>query len=286
MLGQRLVDHYYLNKNVELFSASFEEKSVSPDLAYRQVDIADKRAVKNLIKNFYPDVIINAAAYTGVDKCEDEKELAWSINVDGVGNLAKYASISDSKLIHMSTDYVFDGTDGPYAETAPPEPVGYYGRTKLASENLLQATNIDYAIIRTNVLYGPAKHGRNDFVKWVITSLRGEKPIRIVTDQINNPTYIDDLVQGISKVIEYKKGGIYNIGGPEFLSRYEFTHRIADYFDLNKDLISPIKTEELKQKARRPLKSGLITLKAETELNYKPLSIEESFLLMKKELSL
>jgi dTDP-4-dehydrorhamnose reductase len=107
-----------------------------------------------------------------------------------------------------------------------------------------------------------------------------------VIDQINNPTFIDDLVQAISKAVEFNKQGIYNIGGKEFLSRYDFSLKIADYFNLDKNLILPIKTSELNQPAQRPLKSGLITLKAETELDYKPLSIVESFAMMKKELSL
>jgi dTDP-4-dehydrorhamnose reductase len=116
--------------------------------------------------------------------------------------------------------------------------------------------------------------------------LRDGREVRIVTDQINNPTFVDDLVQGISKVIEYNKTGVYNIGGKEFLSRYEFSEIIADFFELDKNLLKPITTEELNQPARRPLKSGLITLKAETELGYKPHSIKESLAIIKKDLSL
>jgi len=141
-------------------------------------------------------------------------------------------------------------------------------------------------ILRTNVLYGFFSNGKLDFVQWLINSLRTGKEVKIVTDQINNPTYVDDLVQGINKVIEYNKTGIFNIGGKEFLSRYEFSEKIADYFDLDKNLIKPITTPELNQPAKRPLKSGLITLKAETELGYKPHSIKESFAIMKKNLSL
>jgi len=136
------------------------------------------------------------------------------------------------------------------------------------------------------VLYGIAKFGRPDFVKWVVDSLRSKKQIRIVTDQINNPTFIDDVVQAINKIIELRKEGIYNIGGAEFISRYDFTLMIADYFNLDKNLIVPIKTEELNQPARRPLKSGLITIKAQSELGYKPHTILQTFELMKTELGL
>jgi dTDP-4-dehydrorhamnose reductase len=123
-------------------------------------------------------------------------------------------------------------------------------------------------------------------VRWVVASMEKGTKIRIVIDQINNPTYIDDLVQAIDKVLEYKKYGIYNIGGREFISRYDFTLRIADYFNLDKSLITPIRTDELKQPAKRPIHSGLITIKAESELEFKPHSINESLSIMKKELSL
>lgn len=286
MLGQRLTEFYSAKSKIELMTASAEDESFFPEISYEKVDLADKKQVKKLITSFYPDVIINAAAYTNVDKSEIDKELAWAINVSGVEYIAKYASSIDTKVIHISTDYIFDGKAGPYDEKHKPNPVGYYGRSKLAGENALICGNCAYTILRTNVLYGPAKFGRPDFVKWVVNSSREKQNIKIVTDQINNPTYIDDLVQAIYKVWEYNKTGIYNIGGPEFLSRYDFTLRIAEFFELDKNLISQITTSELKQTAKRPLKSGLITLKAETEFGYKPHSVEETFLLMKKELNL
>lgn len=286
MLGQRLTEYYLAQKNTEVYCTSNEEESYIENVDYDKIDLADKKSVKNAVSKFYPDVIINAAAYTAVDKCESEKELAWKINVTGVENLIHYAKSTDAKLIHISTDYVFDGENGPYDETIMPNPISYYGRTKLASENALATSGINYAIIRTNVLYGPAKHGRPDFVKWVVNSLRDGKDLKIVDDQINNPTFLDDLVAGIDGLIKFKKSGLYNIGGKEFLDRFEFTLRIADFFKLDKSKINRIKTADLNQPARRPLKSGLIILKAETEIGYKPHTIEESLHVMKKELGL
>jgi len=286
MLGQRLVEFYNRNDKFELLCVSYEDASYLPDINYSKLDLTDKKSVKKIVLDFYPDVIINTAAYTNVDKCETEKEAAYNTNVNAVEYLAKYGKITQSKVIHISTDYVFDGTEGPYTERERPEPIGYYGRTKLAGENALVSSGVNYAIVRTNVLYGISKYGRADFVKWVVNSLREGKQIKIVNDQINNPTFIDDLVVAVSRIIEFDKRGIYNIAGPEFLNRYEFTQKIADYFRLDKNLISEITTAELNQVAPRPLKSGLITLKAETELGYKPHSIEETFQLMQKELGL
>lgn len=286
MLGQRLVEFFSPLNDVELLASSVEANSVFADIEYVCCDISNRNEIKKMVYDFYPDYIINAAAFTNVDLSESERELAWKINVKGVEYLAEAARVIDSHLIHISTDYIFDGKKGPYSENDIPNPLGYYGRTKLASENALKISGCKNSILRTNVLYGTAKFSRPDFVKWVVDSLRAKKQIRIVDDQINNPTFIDDLVQGINKVIEQRKEGIYNIGGKEFLSRYDFTLLIADFFDLDRSLIVKIKTEELNQPARRPLKSGLITIKAQSELGYKPSLITQTLERMKVELGL
>lgn len=286
MLGQRAVEFYLSKENVDLLATSVEEKSMIESVDYVSSDIKNRDEIKKVIYDYCPDFIVHTAAFTNVDQSEKLREEAWKINVKGVEYIAEAARAIDAHIIHISTDYVFDGKDGPYSENAKPNPVGYYGRTKLASENALRISGTFFTILRTNVLYGIAHNSRPDFVRWVVTSLNKKEKIRIVKDQINNPTFIDDLVQGINKIIEFKKTGIYNIGGKEFLSRYDFTLRIADFFNLDKKLITPITTEELNQPARRPLNSGLITLKAETELGYKPHTISESLAAMKKELNL
>jgi len=283
MLGQRITEFYNKSDKVELMCVSAEEKSFIPEVQYKQLDISQKDQVKQVILNFFPDVIINTAAFTNVDRSETERETAWKINVGGVENIALYSWTIDAHLIHFSTDYIFDGKNGPYTEDDKPNPIGYYGRTKLASENSIRISGTRYTIVRSNVLYGPSKYGRPDFVKWVINSLQNGERIQIVTDQIGNPTYIDDLVDALDKIIEFKKEGLYNIGGREMISRFDFTLRIAKYFSLDEKLIVPILTKELNQQAVRPLKSGLITIKAETEIGFKPHTIEETFSLMQKE---
>ena len=286
MLGQRLVESFKSSGKYELLCSSVEDESNLPGVEYKKIDVMQRQKVREIVLDFFPDFIINTAAFTNVDKSETEKELAWKINVNGVENIAFYSWTIDAHLIHFSTDYIFNGKNGPYTEDDIPCPVGYYGRTKLAAENSVRISGTKNTIIRTNVLYGPTKEGRPDFVNWVVNSLREKKQIRIVSDQIGNPTYIDDLVSSVIKIIELKKEGVYNIGGREMISRYDFTLRIADYFSLDKSLIEKIITKDLNQLAPRPLKSGLITLKAETELDYRPHSIDETFELMKNELGL
>jgi dTDP-4-dehydrorhamnose reductase len=286
MLGQRTVEYYSSKENIELLATSVEDKSVIDSVDYISCDIKSRDRIKKVIYDYCPDFIVHTAAFTNVDLSEKMREDAWKINVKGVEYIAEAARAIDAHIIHISTDYIFDGKNGPYHENDLPNPIGYYGRTKLASENALKISGTLFTILRTNVLYGYARNSRPDFVRWVINSLSKHEKIRIVKDQINNPTFIDDLVQAINKIIEFRKTGVYNIGGKEFLARLEFTNRIAEFFNLDKNLITPITTEELNQPARRPLKSGLWTLKAETELGYKPHSISESLLVMKKELGL
>ncbi|WKZ70326.1 MAG: dTDP-4-dehydrorhamnose reductase [Melioribacteraceae bacterium] len=284
-LGQSLVKKIMVREKTELLCSSIENESLIKGVEYSKTDITIKDQVKKLVLDFVPDYIINAAAFTNVDKCETERELAWKINVSGVENLAHYSRLIDAHLTHVSTDYVFDGNDGPYSESDSTNPISYYGRTKLASENALKISGSKYVIVRTNVLFGPSEFGEPDFVNWVVDSLKSKKKIRIVTDQINNPTFIPDLADGILKIIDLDRDGVYHLGGREFLNRFEFTEKIAAHFNLDTSLIEKIITQELNQPAPRPLKSGLITLKAETELNYKPRSLKEAFIIMTKEQS-
>ncbi len=285
LLGQALVNYYSKKNDVELHLASIEDEFVGDNqFTYSKVDISKRNEVKKLFLNFFPDFVINAAAYTDVDGCEVNRELAWNINVNGVKHLVEGCRIVDAQIVHLSTDFIFDGQSGPYHEDDRPNPISYYGRTKFASENEIKIGGINYLIIRTNVLYGVQKGVKKDFVEWVVENLSQGKQINVVTDQWNNPTYVEDLVNGITLAIDKFKKGIYNIGGLEYLSRYDFALKIANVFKLDKSLINPITTDKLNQKAKRPLKGGLIILKAQAELGYKPHTLEENLLDIKTKL--
>jgi dTDP-4-dehydrorhamnose reductase len=287
LLGQALVSYYSKRKDVELHLASIEDSFVGNNqFTYTKVDISKRQEVKKIFLDFFPDFVINAAAYTDVDGCEVNRELAWNINVNGVKNLVEGCRIVDAQLVHLSTDFIFDGQNGPYHEDDKPNPISYYGRTKFASENEIKIGGIPYLIIRTNVLYGIQKGVKKDFVEWVVENLSQGKQINVVTDQWNNPTYVEDLVSGIILAIDKKKTGVFNIGGLEYLSRYDFAVKIANVFNLDKNLINKTTTDKLNQKAKRPLRGGLIILKAQTELGYKPHKIEENLLDIKNKLGM
>ena len=283
-LGGNLTKYLAGNNSYEILCAGSKDISLIPDVEYKKVDITKRNEVKALFHKFFPDIVINTAGFTNVDLCETNKELSWTVNVKGTENIAMSSWAIDAHLIHISSDYIFDGKEGPYTEDDIPNPISYYGRTKLAAENSLRTSGTRFTILRTNVLYGAVLDVHFDFVKWVVENLKGEKQIRIVTDQINNPAFIDDLVLAIGAVIEKDIHGIYNIGGIELLNRFEFTCRIAKYFNLREDLIIPITTAELKQPALRPLKSGLICRKAEEDFNYRPRALNETFRLIRERL--
>ena len=219
---------------------------------------------------------------TNVDGCETNPKMAEAINVGGVKNLCK---IFEGHFIQISTDYVFDGTDGPYEEDDETNPISVYGQTKLAADKWLTNNHPKATIFRANVVYGYTKRTKASFVKWVVDSLLDGKPIRVVDDQWNNPTWTESIATVIKVLIEKEALGLYHYGDKEYMNRYEFAHLIAKVFDLDTSLISPISTADLKQPAPRPLKSGLKTEKIESALGIVPNSVETCLQEIRKQLS-
>lgn len=287
LLGQKIVEVLSRTK-YPLMLVSIEKHSISNEEAfpYRQVDLTKRQDVRNVIDEFEPDVIVNTAAVTDVDLCETERELAWQVNVGSVENLAYAAKLVGAKIIHLSTDYVFDGKNGPYNELDRPNPLSYYGRTKLASENVLLTSGVQYTIIRTMVLYGIGVNVKSNFALWIYNNLKEKKPIRTVDDQIGNPTLVDDLAFAIVKIIELDRTGLYHIAGTDLVSRYDFALMLADVFKFNKKLITPVKSSTFKQPAPRPLKSGFIILKAQTELDLKMSGVKYGLTILKNQLEM
>lgn len=288
LLGQKVSTILANETDYEVLLCSVEYENYLKNLNYdyHQLNISIKSDVKSIIKCFRPDVIVNTAAFTNVDECENQREYAWRINVDGVKHLIIGARLINAKIIHFSTDYIFDGKNGPYLETDKPNPISYYGKTKLASENALRESGIDYCIIRTMILYGLGKKIKPNFVLWIINNLQRNIPVKVVTDQIGNPTLVDDVAYALLKIIRGKRTGIYNVCGSDRVSRYEFAKKIAEIFKLNPILIKPVTTKDLAQIAQRPLNSGLICFKAMGEMGAKFLGIEQGLQVLKKQIEI
>jgi len=277
LLGQALVDS--LNEDFELLATGIEQEFSLKHIIceYQCFDITDSSRTKDIFLGFQPDIVINTASLTDVDDCEVNKNLCWNVNVKGVENLARAAKKHMTLLIHLSTDYVFDGEEGPYNEEARPNPLGYYAKSKLASENMCRMTGIPYAIVRTSVLFGLGKDIKENFFLWLYNKLKNNDKVNIVTDQYNTPTLVDDLAIGIKQLIQKSAYGVYNLSGAEFLSRYDFARLLANAAGFSSELIHPVTTDFLMQNAPRPVKAGLTIDKAKHNIGFQPNNIASAF---------
>ncbi len=229
------------------------------------VDITETQNTLDSIVKSAPHAVIHTAAETNVDRCEIERDLARRVNVEGTANVAEACAKVAARLIFVSTDYVFDGAKGDYREEDQPNPVNFYGLTKLEGERVVASTLANHLIVRASVLYG--WHPRKlNFVTWILKGLREHQSLRIVKDHINSPTYADNLAEAIHRAIERSSEGILNIAGSDGISRFDFACKIAKRFDLNQSLLVPVKLQDLDWVARRPRDSSLNVGKAEKEL--------------------
>jgi dTDP-4-dehydrorhamnose reductase len=244
-----------------------------------QMDVTEQAQVSAAIQRVAPDCVIHAAAFTDVDACELERQRAWDVNALGTKHVADACAEHSAKLIYISTDYVFDGEEGPYSEEVPPHPINVYGESKLAGEQFALKYS-DNAVARVCVLYGPDKP---NFVTWVINSLRTNTPIDVVTDQFNTPTYVGSCARALLRMCELGLAGIYHVSGREQISRYAFACAVADVFALNKKLINVTTTDTLRQQARRPMNSSLSVAKAERALGMRLANVREGLTLLRDE---
>ena len=253
------------------FSSMFDEKYNLLRPPEQEFDITNINQVKTIIKKYNPEIIINCAAITDVDGCEDNPIIAENINALAIKNLL---DVFKGFFIHISTDYVFDGKKGPYKESDIPNPINMYGKTKLFGEEIVKNNSKQWVILRTNVLFGLTS--KASFVSWVVDSLKENKEIFVVDDQINNPIWINDFATIIDLVISNNLKGLFHVGSNTFCSRYEFANMIAEVFNLKKGKIHPISTKSLNQKAERPLKSGLISNKLLSEIKSGEVDLKKS----------
>ena len=259
-----------------IFNSKYEIISTTgnnnPTGSSMHLDVTNPMLFKEVMETTNPDLVINLAALTNVDLCEKNPELAYSINIGGMDNLV---NAFKGPIIHVSTDYVFDGEDGPYKEEDTTNPLNVYGLSKLESEKLLLDHSENSLVIRSNVLYDYSSKSKASFLNWVVDSLTQEKEINVVEDQWNNPTWTGSLAVVIDRAIDTQLTGLVHWGDGDLVSRFDFANKIADVFNLKKSLIKPILTSELNQTAKRPLKSGLKSDYAQNILNLEPPTIKE-----------
>ncbi len=248
---------------------------------YLDLDITDGVAVRDVIVSHKPDLIIHAAAMTNVDECEKDKQECYNVNVTATRFLIDAAKEVKSKIIYLSTDFVFDGMTGPYKEEDIMSPVNYYGSTKVAAEKAIMESDLRWAIVRTVLVYGQTVEGtRTNIINWVKSSLEQGKHIKVVSDQFRTPTFVDDLVIGIMLLIEKNIDGIFHISGREEMTPYDMAIETARYLKLDESLIEKVDSSTFSQAGLRPAKTGFRIDKARKELGYEPRGFRESLEIM------
>ena len=276
LLGQKIVSQLSERNHISLMATSrgINRHPEWTGYQYEDVDMLDAEKWDEIFEDFEPTDVINTAAITQVDKCETEREICDQVNVEAVKRLSALCAKYGSHLVHISTDFVFDGENGPYQEKDPTGPVNYYGQSKLKAEQVILESGVSASILRTMLLYGiTPSMSRSNIVLWVKKSLEAGKPIRVVNDQFRCPTLAEDLATATISAVMYRAKGIYHISGAEMMSILDLAYKVADFWELDKELISQTDSISLNQPARRPPKTGFILIKAQTELDYKPHSL-------------
>ncbi len=289
LLGQKLVYKLLDQPAVKIIATSKGDNRIfeKSGYTYFPLDIADRDAVRKLVADEKPDCIINTAAMTNVDACENDKPGCKALNIDAVANLVDAAKLLNAHFIHISTDFVFDGKNGPYREDDAPNPLSYYAKSKVESENLLQHSELDWAILRTIIIYGVVDDvQRSNLVLWTKSSLEAGTAINVIIDQYRSPTLAEDLADACIAAALKRAKGIYHIAGPEadIDSIINLVKKVAGFYGLDQSLIKPVTSAALNQPAVRPLKTGFILDKARKELGYEPHSFLEGLKIVTQQL--
>lgn len=288
LLGQKLIDLYLKNNDVKLIATARGINRYPTDDGYEYaiMDITSFEQVQEVIKKHKPHCIINTAAMTNVDQCEEDMVGAENLNINAVSHLIDAANQVDAHFIQLSTDFIFDGKAGPYKEDDEPNPLSFYGKTKLEAEKIIRTKSNKWSIIRTILVYGIVHDmSRSNIVLWAKNALEKGQPMKIVDDQFRSPTLAEDLAIGCQLVEQKEAEGIYNISGKDQMSIVSLVERVADYFQLDKSSIERVSSSTLNQPAKRPPITGFNLERSIKELGYNPHSFEEGIELLMRQLT-
>ena len=278
LLGQKIVK--YCQKNNISFLATSKGQNRNqdcPEEHYASLDITMVNQINQVFHAYEPTHIIHTAAITNVDQCETNPELCRKVNVEATQSLIKAAENFSAHFQLLSTDFVFDGAKGSYAETDEINPLSEYARSKADAEQFVQEYTNDWSIVRTIIVYGVGNNlSRSNLIVWAKGALDKGESINIIDDQYRAPTYADDLAEGCLEILIRSKTGIYHLCGPETMSIFKIVERIAKHFNLSMENVHKISTAELNQPAARPPKTGFDLTKATNDLNYSPRTLENT----------
>lgn len=278
LLGQKLTD-LYLKHPDRPFVATGKGPNRHPvkeGYIYEEADITDHARMRELIDRYRPSAVIHTAAMTNVDACETQQEACRALNIDAVENLARLSTEFSFHLLHLSTDFIFDGTHPMYSEDEEPNPLSYYGWSKWEGEKRVMQYATRWTILRTVLVYGVvADMSRSNIVMWAYNTLKNGNPAKVVNDQFRTPTLAEDLAMGCYLAETQHAEGIFNICGPDYMGVNELVERVALHFGLSTDNITLVSSDTLNQPARRPPITGLDISKARRELGYRPHTFTE-----------
>lgn len=243
---------------------------------YASLELTDADAVLRALRETRPDVIINLAGLTDVDACEQHPSAAWAANVDAVSTLARASRELGAHLVHVSTDYVFDGAAGPYDEQATPNPRGAYAMSKHAGELAVRTLlpPEQWSVARTAVVFGWPAAGRDNFGSWLVGSLSKGAPVHCFEDQWISPTHVSSVAQMLCEVAERRLSGVWHLAGAEALDRVTFARAVCERLGFDRALVVPTRMADVKHKLPRPARAGLKVTRAQRELTAQPLSLD------------
>jgi dTDP-4-dehydrorhamnose reductase len=289
LLGQKLVAALRHEPEVQLIATSrgADRTPIPLGPQYRSMDITVQAEVDEVFGATMPDVVIHTAAMTNVDACELDPAACQLQNVTATDHLVQAAERHGCHFIHLSTDFIFDGMNGPYAEDDVPAPLSVYGHSKLDSERVVMKAGLTkWAIARTIIVYGIAEGlSRSNVVLWAKSALEKGEPIKVVDDQWRMPTLAEDLADGCIRIAKRGATGIYNLSGPDGMSILELVQRVGAFFHLDTSVVTPVKSDSLGQPARRPPRTGFVLDKARRELGYAPHGFEEGLAVLRAQLT-
>lgn len=283
LLGQKLTDLFVGLDDWDLVAtgAGDNRHPLKEGYRYLSMDITDAAAMTFILESELPDVVIHTAAMTQVDDCEFKRDECVALNVTAVEDLAKLSTSLGFHLVHVSTDFIFDGTKPMYNESDAANPLSYYGWSKLEGEKRVIEYANSYSILRTVLVFGQvADMSRTNIVLWAHGTLKNQKSANVVTDQFRTPTLAEDLAMGCYLAASQRARGIFNIAGKDYMSVIELVERVAAFYGFSMDCINRVDSSTLNQPAKRPPITGLDISKAVRELGYAPHSFEEGLALL------
>jgi len=268
---------FLAGKGFNVLAVSKGERRIPAELLinYTSLELTSVSSVQDYILKAAPQVIIHVAAMSKPDECEFDQAACILNNVTATETLLNAAKSKSIHFIYISTDFIF-GENGPHAENDSTNPLNFYGASKLMAENRVKELADCYTIVRPVFIYGKHWEGmRPSFIQWVAQNLRSGKSIKVVSDQLRTPTYVEDICWGINAIIQLKKEGIYHLAGKDICSPYSMALTVANVLNLDASLIEEVNSDCFPEPVQRSKKSGLKIDKAIQELNYNPLSFEE-----------